>query len=246
MPGKKAGAKRKKSTSAVRACPLVSAWESIASADTMMRGNDTTVSMKHFGLVVGSALGGVAMTLLVQWGRKRIAAKKPPKKKTPPGELLDPDYGFRFVRVKGLVYPPWANDQEESIDELRSQNWLVPGDIVVATYPKAGTTLMQQVVMLLLNQGDPERVGDVMVTSPWVEREYCTANDRAKAFDKIKGMTTGGGSRRVLKTHAPFELFPAASIPAAVSRHIRSLCTTDATVGATAGGASDHCGPMGP
>ena len=37
-----------------------------------------------------------------------------------------------------------------------------------------------------------------MVTSPWVEREYCTSLDREAGFDEIKSYTTGeGGKRRV-------------------------------------------------
>ena len=41
---------------------------------------------------------------------------------------------------------------------LMKLDWLQPGDIVVATYPKAGTTLMQQIIMLLLNGGDSDKV----------------------------------------------------------------------------------------
>lgn len=35
------------------------------------------------------------------------------------------------------------------------------GDIFVATYPKAGTTWLQTVVLLLLHQGDSEQVFSV-------------------------------------------------------------------------------------
>jgi len=190
-------------------------------------------------LMVG-AIGGVALTLLLQkFGRQAAkgadggsgGAKKgpggaagkpkgpgaPPKKnkrKPCQGSFLSEEYGFRYNLTGGVVYPPWSDDQEEAIQGLMKLDWLQPGDIVVATYPKAGTTLMQQIIMLLLNGGDSEKVGDVMVTSPWVEREYCTSLDREAGFDEIQSYTTGeGGKRRVFKTHAPFNLFPAASIP---------------------------------
>ena len=180
-------------------------------------------------LVVG-AVGGAAVTLAVQALLRSRKPKPeasgsvaPPKKGPPPpgknkrrpcaGKFLDPEYGFRYIATNGIVYPPWSEDQEECIRHLQKQDWLQAGDIVVATYPKAGTTLMQQIVMLLLNQGNPDEVGDVMVTSPWVEREYCTSQDRDLGFKEIQSMTTAAGTRRVFKTHAPFDLFPAARIP---------------------------------
>lgn len=132
------------------------------------------------------------------------------------GELLHPEFGFRYKMTKGICYPPWADDQESAIEELMSKDWLKPTDIVVATYPKAGTTLMQQMVMLLLNGGETAKVGDVMVTSAWIERDYCIAKDRPAAWKTIQEKTTANGTRRVLKTHAPYELFPASTFPSGV------------------------------
>jgi hypothetical protein len=186
--------------------------------------------MKTTGTFLSGAVIGASLILLVQQWRKRQAERAATKatteghtkeastssttgKRKPVGTLLDPQYGFRCMFTKGIVYPPWSEDQEDAIDALRQRDWLQRDDIIIATYPKAGTTLMQQIVMLLLNNGDVDEVGDVMVTSPWIEREYCMAKDRPAAFESLRRKTTGGTSRPVLKTHAPYHLFPAKSVP---------------------------------
>ena len=173
---------------------------------------------------LSGSIAGVGIVLFLKWfmscrntterAENETTTLKTDTKPRKVGILLDPVYGFRCVLTKGIVYPPWSEDQEEAIERLRASDWLRDSDIVIATYPKAGTTLMQQIVMLLLNDGRVERVGDVMVTSPWIEREYCLAKDRNAALEIIrKGRTPGTSNRLVLKTHAPFHLFPAGRIP---------------------------------
>jgi hypothetical protein len=48
--------------------------------------------------------------------------------------------GYAAITYRGCVYPPVMNPV--LIDELRKTP-LKEGDIVVATFPKCGTTLMQ-------------------------------------------------------------------------------------------------------
>jgi aryl sulfotransferase len=65
-------------------------------------------------------------------------------------------------------------------------------DIVIATYSKCGTTLVQQIVAQLVFDGDPEVFG--MAVSPWIEA----------APDALQ-MARTQTHRRFLKTHLPVE-----------------------------------------
>ena len=55
--------------------------------------------------------------------------------------------------------------------QLRSRPWLRETDIVVATYPKCGTTWMQNILLCLLAGGDASKVRDPMKMSRWPEAE---------------------------------------------------------------------------
>jgi aryl sulfotransferase len=67
-------------------------------------------------------------------------------------------------------------------------------DIVVATYPKSGTTLTQQIVAQLVFGGDPTIYGAAAKLSPWLE--FRLSHD---AMD----IATAQTHRRFLKTHLP-------------------------------------------
>jgi aryl sulfotransferase len=70
------------------------------------------------------------------------------------------------------------------------------GDIVIATYPKAGTTWMQQIVGQLLFGGDPDL--EVSRLSPWVD---------FRVVPKVEtmAMLDAQTHRRFVKTHLPLD-----------------------------------------
>jgi aryl sulfotransferase len=74
------------------------------------------------------------------------------------------------------------------------------GDVIVATYPKCGTTWTQQIVSLLINQSAAPR--DIMGEAPWLDTTI---------FDPIEEMLSqleAQDHRRSVKSHLPLDSFP--------------------------------------
>uniref|UniRef100_A0A4W3ICQ4 Sulfotransferase n=1 Tax=Callorhinchus milii TaxID=7868 RepID=A0A4W3ICQ4_CALMI len=78
-----------------------------------------------------------------------------------------------------------------------------PDDLLIATFPKAGTTWMQKIVDFIYSQGDVEKCqrAPVMFRSPFLELFFPGVEP---ALDWMDSMP----SPRIIKTHLPFFLLP--------------------------------------
>ncbi len=75
-----------------------------------------------------------------------------------------------------------------------------PGDIIITTAYKSGTTWMQAIVANLIFQG-AEIPGPIMDISPWIDM-------RVRPFDEIVRVTAAQTHRRFLKTHLALDGVP--------------------------------------
>jgi hypothetical protein len=100
-----------------------------------------------------------------------------------------------------LMLPPFV--PVSNLDVLRRDFEVHDDDVFVVTYPKAGTTWMEQVVLLLVNSGVQ---GDLPLGTavPWVE----TLPQRPGG---LQAFLAGMKGRRLFNSHLPHPLMPGVS-----------------------------------
>ena len=99
------------------------------------------------------------------------------------------------VQPPSRVYRTWGIDSRRWADYAPRRD-----DVVIATYPKCGTTWMQRIVGLLVFQDPaPARIMDV---SPWIDCRFVEPVEAALA--RIEAQQ----HRRFLKTHLPADGLP--------------------------------------
>ena len=99
---------------------------------------------------------------------------------------IDPTRG----NVEGMLTPLGMTAEE--VIKQRDSLTLRPSDVFIATYPKCGTTWMQQIVKLIVNNGVETGV-DVDEFCPWVVH---------MTMEEIEAMP----SPRFFKSHMPYNL----------------------------------------
>lgn len=73
------------------------------------------------------------------------------------------------------------------------------GDVVIATYPKCGTTWTQRIVSLLIFQSPEPKP---MALSPWIDERFLGVPEETQS--RIEAQS----HRRYLKSHLPFDALP--------------------------------------
>jgi aryl sulfotransferase len=100
-----------------------------------------------------------------------------------------------------LVRAPTREYRSPIMDSHRWDNFRPrQGDVVVATYPKCGTTWTQRIVDLLIHQSPDPR--PIMQTYPWLDATFFAPIEENLAT--LEAQT----HRRAIKSHLPFDSLP--------------------------------------
>ncbi|KAF1373906.1 hypothetical protein PFLUV_G00243790 [Perca fluviatilis] len=107
---------------------------------------------------------------------------------------------FPLIPVRGIPLMSLIAQNWDSIWAFRPE----PSDLLIATYPKAGTTWTQEIVDLLFHNGDAEacKRAPTPVRSPFLE--IFSPPPIPSGLDLLKEMDPP----RIIKTHLPFQLVP--------------------------------------
>ena len=100
-----------------------------------------------------------------------------------------------LVQPAARDYRTWIVDSRRW-DQYRPR----PGDIVIATYPKCGTTWMQRIVGLLVFRTPEPR--PIMQISAWIDRRF------PEPVEAVAARIAAQDHRRFLKTHLPLDGLP--------------------------------------
>ena len=100
-----------------------------------------------------------------------------------------------------LISAPTRKYRSMVMDSSRWANYRPrSGDVIVATYPKCGTTWTQRIVSLLFNQSPAPR--DIMGEAPWIDSTlFASAEDMLATLESQT-------QRRSMKSHLPLDSFP--------------------------------------
>ncbi|XP_006873106.1 PREDICTED: sulfotransferase 1C4 [Chrysochloris asiatica] len=103
-----------------------------------------------------------------------------------------------FSTVDGILLQKESCDIWDRIWNFQAK----PDDLIIASYPKAGTTWTQEIVDLIQNEGDVEksRRAPIALRQPFLEWIRPTTS----GIDQVKAMP----SPRTMKTHLPVQLLP--------------------------------------
>jgi hypothetical protein len=114
-----------------------------------------------------------------------------------------PEYKHTLVndgRGGQILFPPFITQRE--MDIIRDRFVVRDDDVFIVTYPRSGTTWMEQIVHLIANNGEQgeKLLGDAV---PWLE----TLPNRPQGYEGFLESMTG---RRFFTSHLPHALMPGA------------------------------------
>ncbi|MFQ5416197.1 MAG: sulfotransferase domain-containing protein [Myxococcota bacterium] len=93
------------------------------------------------------------------------------------------------------IYQTWTTDSRRWQHYRRR-----PGDIIIGTYPKCGTTWTQRIVDLLVFQSPEAR--SILDVSPWIDMRF------GPPIEEVIARADAQQHRRFFKSHLPFDGLP--------------------------------------
>lgn len=125
---------------------------------------------------------------------------------------------------KGRLF--FGYSPQEILDAVKNFN-VREDDVFIVTYPKAGTTWLQEIVWLVVNEGNLQKATETQVyfRSPFLEFKDLVLNE--VGLDLAESMP----SPRVIKTHLPLDLAPSGLFTSrckkiVLFRNPRDLCVS--------------------
>ncbi|CAJ0968594.1 unnamed protein product [Ranitomeya imitator] len=116
-------------------------------------------------------------------------------------------YRFPLIPVHGVPLMKPIATSWERIEKFQAR----PDDLLIATYPKAGTTWMQEIIDSIMNEGEVEKTkrAPTHVRSPFLE--ICSPPPVPSGEYTVPSgidLLEVTPSPRLVKTHLPYELVP--------------------------------------
>ncbi|XP_067856202.1 sulfotransferase 4A1 isoform X3 [Heptranchias perlo] len=105
------------------------------------------------------------------------------------------EFESKYFEYNGVRLPPFCRGKMEEIANFPVRK----SDIWIVTYPKSGTSLLQELVYLVSQGADPDEIGIMNIDEQLPVLEY-----PQPGLDIIKELT----SPRLIKSHLPYRFLP--------------------------------------
>ncbi|XP_034993878.2 sulfotransferase 4A1 [Zootoca vivipara] len=105
------------------------------------------------------------------------------------------EFESKYFEYNGVRLPPFCRGKMEEIANFPVRD----NDVWIVTYPKSGTSLLQEVVYLVSQGADPDEIGLMNIDEQLPVLEY-----PQPGLDIIKELT----SPRLIKSHLPYRFLP--------------------------------------
>uniref|UniRef100_A0A8C1U9K0 Sulfotransferase n=2 Tax=Cyprinus carpio TaxID=7962 RepID=A0A8C1U9K0_CYPCA len=107
------------------------------------------------------------------------------------------EYESKYFEYHGVRLPPFCRGKMDEIANFSLRS----SDIWIVTYPKSGTSLLQEVVYLVSQGADPDEIGLMNIDEQLPVLEY-----PQPGLEIIQELT----SPRLIKSHLPYRFLPTA------------------------------------
>ncbi|XP_004477606.1 sulfotransferase 1E1 [Dasypus novemcinctus] len=112
--------------------------------------------------------------------------------------MMDSSYFENFTEVHGIIMYKEFAQYWDDVEAFQAR----PDDVVIATYPKSGTTWISEIIYMIYKESDVEKCQDATYNRiPYLE---CRAEGIMNGVKQLNEML----SPRIVKTHLPSEQLP--------------------------------------